>query len=79
MGNYRFIWEEQKKLVVTMLERGQTPANIENATGIKVHTASGKTQIDFLAPLILNKTECSTMVQKWNINVQNGANGANGS
>ena len=40
---------------------------------------SGKTQIDFLASFILNKTECSTMAQKWNINVQNGPNGANGS
>ena len=38
MGNYRFILEEQKKLVVTMLDRGQTPADIENATGIKVRT-----------------------------------------
>ena len=38
MGNYRFIPEEQKKLVITMLDRGQTPANIENATGISART-----------------------------------------
>ncbi|KAF8801315.1 hypothetical protein BYT27DRAFT_7198399 [Phlegmacium glaucopus] len=38
MGNYRFIPEEQKKLVITMLDRGLTPADVENATGIKVRT-----------------------------------------
>jgi hypothetical protein len=38
MGNYRFIPEEQKKLVITMLDRGQTPADVENATGINVRT-----------------------------------------
>ena len=38
MGNYRFIPEEQKKLIITMLDRGQTPANIKNATGISAHT-----------------------------------------
>ena len=38
MGNYRFIPEEQKKLVITMLDRGQTPADIENATGISART-----------------------------------------
>lgn len=37
-GHYRFISEEQKRLVITMLDRGQTPANIENATGISVRT-----------------------------------------
>jgi hypothetical protein len=41
-------------------------------------SSSGKTQIENLAPLILNKTECRTMVQKWNINIQNGDNGPNG-
>ena len=40
MGNYRFIPEEQKKLVITMLGRGQTSANIENATGISVRTVN---------------------------------------
>jgi hypothetical protein len=36
--NYRFIKgeREQKKLVITMLDRGQTPADIENAMGINV-------------------------------------------
>ena len=38
MGNYRFIPEEQKKLVITMLDRGQIPADIENATGIGART-----------------------------------------
>jgi hypothetical protein len=38
MGNYRFIPEEQKKLVITMLDRGQTPADVENVTGINVRT-----------------------------------------
>jgi len=38
MSNYRFIPEDQKKLVITMLDRGQTPADVELATGISVRT-----------------------------------------
>lgn len=38
MGNYRFIPEAQKKLIITMLDRGQTPADVEHATGISVRT-----------------------------------------
>ena len=38
VGNYRFISEEQKRLVITMLDRGQTPTSIENATGISACT-----------------------------------------
>jgi hypothetical protein len=48
------------------------------AAAIAALSASGKTQIDYFAPLILNKTECCTMVQKWNINIHNGDNGPNG-
>ena len=40
MGHYRIIPEEQKKLVITMLDRlgGRTPADTENlnATGLNV-------------------------------------------
>ena len=35
MSNYRFILEEQKKLVITRLEEGRTPVDIET---INVHT-----------------------------------------
>ena len=38
MGNYRFIPEAQKKLIITMWDRGQTPVDVEHATGISVHT-----------------------------------------
>ena len=38
MANYGFIPEEHKKLVITMLDRGQTPADVENATRINVRT-----------------------------------------
>jgi hypothetical protein len=38
MGNNRFIPEEQKKLAMIMLDRGQTQTDVENATGINVRT-----------------------------------------
>jgi hypothetical protein len=38
MGHYRFIPEQQKSLIITMLDRGQTPVAVENATGINVRT-----------------------------------------
>ena len=39
MGNYEFIPEEQKRLDITtsILGRGQTPANIENALEISLN------------------------------------------
>ena len=38
IGNYRFIPEAQKKLIITMLDRGQTSADVEHATEISVCT-----------------------------------------
>jgi transposase len=37
-GNYRYISEERKKLVLTMSLRGMKTRDIEHATGIKCRT-----------------------------------------
>ena len=37
-GNYRYISEQEKKLVLTMSLRGMKVKDIELATGIKCHT-----------------------------------------
>jgi hypothetical protein len=59
-------------------ELGQLFRQLNGMAVVATLATSGKTQIDYFAPLILNKTECCTMVQKWNINIHNGDNGPNG-